>query len=59
MRWGAGHVSHATTRKNLFWILAIAAVVGFHGCAWLQFQDARDEQDRTEPDTNQIERLHH
>ncbi len=38
-----GHVSSATTKRNLCWILAVALLAALHGCVWLQWQEAQDE----------------
>lgn len=53
MNWSGGNVPASTTRKNLLWFWAIAALLAFHGCAWLAWQSAQDEAE-TAP---QIERV--
>jgi hypothetical protein len=34
------------TQKNLFWFIAVAVLLMFHGCVGLQWMEEADEADR-------------
>ncbi len=40
-----GYVNSATTKKNLFWVIAIAALLAFHGCVRLAWMQEKDDEE--------------